>query len=554
MDTHFFAIDLTAPPVIATAVLMSFYKPVLFALVMSAWAWAVGSLDKDLDQFSLPRRTWNLGQLGVGILAVLVWLLIPLFWIGMLIAVMFMSGALLGYVIYRNGQVPPAQQWEISLQFIRDSIDKQQHKQATKRASVKLFDSKGQVLEIPPPTDPSASAHDAMETVLDAALPRHADRVDITVAAEGTEVMVTIDGVAFPQENLVDGRVGAALIDYLKKCAGLDVAERRRKQTGRISAESESDGRHAIDLAFAGSTRGITLRMMIDVASRNLIKFEDLGFLDSQKQLLRPLLEGTSGTVIVACPPHMGLTTTIYSMVDSHDPYTQSIVTLEEDVAFELEGVNHELVSHHSDATAVRDRLAALLRADPQVVMLSRVSDGKVAQMIAESSRDVRYYVGMRQPDTFAALKVWLKAAGNLQKGSAALSAIISQRLVRTLCSTCRVSYQPDPQALRKMNLPPDKVNQLYKQTGQVIVRDKPQTCTDCHGIGYRGRVGVFEIMVLDDDARHLIQAGKLDQLRAYLRKNKMLWLQEAALHKAVKGTTSISEITRAMAKQESSK
>jgi len=540
--------------VIATAVLMSFYKPVLFALVMSTWAWAVGSLDKDLDRFSLPRRTWNLGQLGVGILAVFVWLLIPLFWIGMLIAVMFMSGALLGYVIYRNGQVPPAQQWEISLQFIRDSIDKQQHKQATKRASVKLFDSKGQVLEIPPPTDPAAGAHDALETVLDAALPRHADRVEITVGAEGTEVMVTIDGVAFPQENLVDGRVGAALIDYLKKCAGLDVAERRRKQTGQISAESESDGRHAIDLAFAGSTRGITLRMMIDVASRNLIKFEDLGLLDSQKQLIRPLLEGTSGTVIVACPPHMGLTTTIYSMVDSHDPYTQSIVTLEEDVAFELEGVNHELVPHHSDATAVRDRLAALLRADPQVVMLSRVSDSKVAQMIAESSRDVRYYVGMRQPDTFAALKVWLKAAGNLQKGSAALSAIISQRLVRTLCSTCRVSYKPDPQALRKLNLPSDKVNQLYKQTGQVIVRDKPQTCTDCHGIGYRGRVGVFEIMVLDDDARHLIQAGKLDQLRAYLRKNKMLWLQEAALHKAVEGTTSISEITRAMAQQESSK
>ena len=140
------------------------------------------------------------------------------------------------------------------------------------------------------------------------------------------------------------------------------------------------------------------------------------------------------------------------------------------------------------------------------------------------------------------------------QKGGDALHAIISQRLVRTLCPTCRVAYKPDPEALRKMNLPSDKVSQLYKQTGQVIVRDKPQTCTDCHGIGYRGRVGVFEVMMMDDMARGLIRAGKLDQLRAHLRKNKMLWLQEAALHRAVEGITSISEITRALAKPEASK
>ena len=542
------------PTVLATAVLMSWFKPLFFAIVVSIWAWAVGSLDKDLDRFSLPRRTWNVAQMGAGALAVLVWLLVPIYWVGFLIAVMLMCGPLLGYVFYRNPRVPAGQQWELSLQFIQDSIDRQQHKQITKRASIKLFDGKGHPLEIPSPGDPALQAHAALEAVLDAALPRSADRIDVTVGGEGLEVVVYIDGVAFPQENLVDPRAGAALIDYLKASANLDLAERRRKQTGKILVESESDGRHALDLAFAGSTRGIMVRIQIDVASRNLIKFDQLGFLDSQKQVIRPLLKGSSGTVLVACPPHMGLTTTIYSMVDAHDPYTQSIVTLEEEVAFELEGVNHETVPAQSDTSAIRDRLAALLRADPQVVMLSRVADSKTAQMIAEASRDVRFYIGSRQADTFAALRAWLKAVGNLGKGGDALHAIISQRLVRTLCPTCRVAYKPDPEALRKMNLPSDKVSQLYKQTGQVIVRDKPQTCTDCHGIGYRGRVGVFEVMMMDDMARGLIRAGKLDQLRAHLRKNKMLWLQEAALHRAVEGITSISEITRALAKPEASK
>jgi type II secretory ATPase GspE/PulE/Tfp pilus assembly ATPase PilB-like protein len=128
---------------------------------------------------------------------------------------------------------------------------------------------------------------------------------------------------------------------------------------------------------------------------------------------------------------------------------------------------------------------------------------------------------------------------------------VLAQRLVRKLCLSCRAPFTPDPAALKKLNLPADRVGQLYRETGQVMIKDKPQQCPACMGMGFRGRVAVFETMVLDDEARKLIAAGQLDALRAHLRKQRMLWLQEAALARVVEGVTSIGEVQRALAKAE---
>jgi type II secretory ATPase GspE/PulE/Tfp pilus assembly ATPase PilB-like protein len=184
--------------------------------------------------------------------------------------------------------------------------------------------------------------------------------------------------------------------------------------------------------------------------------------------------------------------------------------------------------------------------------MVSKMSDVPTAKVIAGSASEIRFYAGMRGEDTFSTLKAWIKAIGNAKDAAAALGAILSPRLVRKLCPRCRIPFKPDPAALQKMNLPPDKVQQLYKPGGKVIVKkDIEEPCPDCMGMGYRGRTGVFEVMVLDDEARKLIAQGQLDQLRAHLRKQKMLWLQEAALTRVVEGVTAIAEIGRALAKEE---
>jgi type II secretory ATPase GspE/PulE/Tfp pilus assembly ATPase PilB-like protein len=225
-----------------------------------------------------------------------------------------------------------------------------------------------------------------------------------------------------------------------------------------------------------------------------------------------------------------------------------SVVTLEDQTAVEIEGVDHELIPPDADGEMLANMVAAVIRRDPRVFMLSRLSDPKVAYVLsAETAQESRFYVGVPAEDTMTALRKWVKAVGDADRAGHALEAVLCQRLVRRLCPTCRVVYKPDPAALKKMNLPPERISQLYKASGHVLVRDKPQVCPHCHGLGYRGRVGVFEVMVLDDRARSLIAEGQLEQLRAHLRKNKMLWLQEAGLSRAVEGVTSVSEVTRAM-------
>ena len=243
------------------------------------------------------------------------------------------------------------------------------------------------------------------------------------------------------------------------------------------------------------------------------------------------------------------MTSTINSLVNRHDPYTQSIVSLEEESELDLEGVTRETIEPNSPPEAIERRLAAILRSDPAVIMLNLVPDASLSRSIARASADVRFYFGLRYEDTFAALRVWLKAVGDDEMAASGLGAIVAQRLVRKLCPTCRVSYKPDPAVLKKLNLPAERVPQLYKHSGQVRVgRDRMEPCPDCLGMGYRGRVGVFEVMVLDDESRRTLATGQLDQFRAHMRRRKMLYLQESALLKVVEGLTSIGEVTRALA------
>jgi hypothetical protein len=169
----------------------------------------------------------------------------------------------------------------------------------------------------------------------------------------------------------------------------------------------------------------------------------------------------------------------------------------------------------------------------------------KVAALLAKSAEDIRFYLDFDQANALAALQRWIKLVGDRSLAGEAISAIVAERLVRRLCPKCRVAFKPDPQRLKKLGLPADKISKLYRASGKVEVKGHPQPCPDCRGLGYRGRVGVFEVMAFDNDARGYVAAGETDPLKNHLRKQKMMYLQEAALAKVVEGVTDIKEITR---------
>lgn len=535
-----------------TAVLMSIFKPIVVTIVLGFWATAVGRIDKDLLQHFFPRRQWNMILMLSGVLGFALWLFVGSFWIGLPIALLVLGGSLVAYVQFHNKRVREEHQWSFNPKtWAGEKFAAKRFADAQQRAVI-AFTTKAGVRQDVPTGDknPQAIAHQKAEEILGFALPRGAQRIDLTVGAQKATAVVIVDGVAYPAPEM-DNKTGVLMLDYLKGIAKLDVEDRRKKQVGELYLESGAEKKsHLIRVITIGSTREISATLLVDPNKQVAMRLQDLGLLPAQLKSLEPVLKETGKAVLVTCPPGNGMTTTLYACINQHDPYTQSVVTLEDEVAYEVEGVTHTVIKPGSDAQAISQALLVLTRRDPSVIMVSKVSDVPTAKVVAGSAGEIRIYAGMKGEDTFGSLKTWIKSIGNPKDAAATLAAIISPRLVRKLCTTCRIPFKPDPAALQKMNLPPDKVQQLYKPGGKVMVKKEEQVCNDCQGMGYKGRTGVFEVMVLDDDARKLIAQGQLDQLRAHLRKQRMLWLQEAALTRVVEGVTSIAEIGRALSKE----
>jgi general secretion pathway protein E len=145
-------------------------------------------------------------------------------------------------------------------------------------------------------------------------------------------------------------------------------------------------------------------------------------------------------------------------------------------------------------------------------------------------------------------LRDWIKMVGNVKEATKALRAATNQRLLRTLCPNCKQAYQPSEDQLKKLNLPAGRVEQLYRAGGQIQIKNKVQECPVCQGIGYLGQTGVFEVLLVDEEMRKLLAKGDLKGTLALARRNKMIYLQEAALAKVVSGETDMKEVIRVTA------
>lgn len=529
--------------------LLSWYKPLLFLLVIGGWAWVACRLDKDAAYFYLPRQSLNLALLGAAVVAVGLMLLIPYFWIGWVLAILILAGSILGYAWYRNQKVPAEAVWTFSMETFTRRLDDYQQAQAQKTAAVTLMKRDGSPLDVPHGDDPDAPAHTVLAALLEFVLERKGEQIDLAVDSQQVVVVARVDGVKYAQPAM-EPAVAVRLLAYLKRAADLDAAERRKRQVGTFQIIAEGLGKHQIQIETVGSTRGLRLTLRIDANKRVHMPLDQMGLLGRQQKQLHALIEAKGKVVIIAGPSHAGLSTTLYSLANQHDPYTSSVVALEHEAHTELEGVDHQQLADGATADQINDRLSAILRADPQTVLLSRLADARTAQIMARYAEEVRFYFTLPQDDTFTALRMWVKLVGDRKLAANGLGAIITQRLVRKLCTTCRTPYKPDPAALRKMNLPVKQVDQLYQASGQVMIKDKPRPCPDCHGMAYTGLTGVFEVMMLDDAARALLAANEVEPLRAHLRKQGMLYLQEAALRKVVDGVTDIKEVTRVLGDQ----
>ena len=238
-------------------------------------------------------------------------------------------------------------------------------------------------------------------------------------------------------------------------------------------------------------------------------------------------------------------------MLKQHDAFLSNIQTLERDPPIELEGITQNKLAANAGTGEETKQISWMISQQPDVMLIDRIDDPRTAIDLAKYSQDGhRVYVAMRAANTFDALAQWRKLIGDDKLAIDSLKLVVAERLVRTLCEACKVPYTPEPEALKKMNMSPERVTRLFQPRKEPMRDQKGNEiiCQFCQGLAYKGRTGVFELFKIDDEVRAAVQAGgTVNQFKGLFRKQKQRYLQEAALARVEKGDTSVEEVLRVL-------
>lgn len=536
--------ELLAQQVPINPTFVSPLKLVLMAVCFLSWILYAQWLDYDALRVNTYRIIWNLFGLALGIVGTLVLVLVPNFWIGMAIYLVLYIALVTGYTMHRNHLVRDEDKI-LTAKHISDLISGVGKSKEPKAINVRvqLRDHEGSRVAVPEDAEAREQFRLTQELLFDLLWIR-AEITTIVPAGENAKVMYHVDGLPRERDPLPREEADAILL-YLKTIAGLNLDEHRKPQRNKIQAQIGEDKKE-IEVRTDGSTAGekLTLRVYGD---ERFYKVDHLGFTEEQLEQVVALREEHNGLVLISGPTGSGVTTSIYSFTRSHDAFLNNIQTLEYRVELPIDNVTQTEYVANPERPFSAD-LQKLLRSDPDIIVLPEIRDQASAIITAEgANKNTLVYSTIPASSTFSALKKWIELVADPAKAAKPLRAITNQRLVRKLCPTCREGYKPDPNTLKKLNLPGDTV--LYRQgKPELDKRGNPIHCQHCQGIGYIGRIGIFDVLFIDDELRQAISAGKsIEEISAVAAQRGGLGLQKHAMAKVMEGKCSIQEITRVL-------
>ncbi len=542
----------------AALTLVSWWKPLVLLLPVIPWAWLVSNVfDKHAARFYLPREQWNAGHLAAGLVAILAAFLMPVpgaagFWAGLGAMILILGADVAVFVMVTNRDERVPEQHRLKLDFSKFGEARQAKAAAKKQGKVELVVKQpDKVLVAAPAMDtPEFEVRIAAEALVIRALDARAAQVELgpTGGKDGAYgAVMVIDGVAQRGETM-PGPAAAKVIDFWKNAAKLDLNDRRKKQQDDATVERAAKT-VKVRVSSIGSAAGQKLTLLFNPEQAVRRKTEDLGLLESQLEELRKITSTTEGVVLLAGQPDGGRTTAFYSVLKLHDAYTQNIQTVELEPQDSLEGIRQNKWDPQAEGPDFSTLTRSILRRDPDIVALAELPDQATAKEIVRADQTrTRCYVALRADGALQAILAWVKMVGEQGPAAECLRGVVAHKLIRKLCTNCRVPYVPSPDMLKKLGLPADKVKQLFKKGGQVIIKKDPETCPVCQGIGYVGLDGLYEVYALGEAERELIKAGNMNGLRAELRKKQLPTIAQVALRKAVDGTTSVEEVGRVTA------
>ncbi len=526
---------------------ISLWKLFLVVPFLIVWCRLLTWADKDAQVAYLPREWINLGNLGGLILASLLLFLIPYYFVGLALFIVIFGAEIGVYLTLRNAKVGLA---DLKKSFEKKDSPRQHARAAAALAnSLTFINAAGKALPVPTAEDRERSGYDGVQSLLMEPLLKNAERVELIPAADGTvATRFTVDGVAYNAQEL-DRSSAAQAIVYLKRGAGLNLEERRKPQTGLLRVTMGSF-RRELEIQTAGSAAGESLKVVVDPKKRHAFKHTELGFTPEQLQTVSDVIATEKGVVLAAAPRGQGLTSLLYALVRGHDAFMRHIVSVERAPEQELEGITQNPIPANASPAEELKQVDWVLSQLPDVVMINQIEEPRSAVAAAQYAKDKRVYVGLRAGNIFDALLQWRKMVGDDRLALESVTMVVCVRVLRRLCAACKTGFVPDPEVLRKLNLNPQRAARLYAARKEPL-RDKKGNavpCTFCHDLHYTGRVGIYEVLFVDEELRNLVlSGGSQNQMRAAFRKQRGRFLQEVGLEVAESGETSIDEVRRVL-------
>jgi len=368
---------------------------------------------------------------------------------------------------------------------------------------------------------------------------------DIHVHPYETKIQIRyrIDGILYDVLSL-NRNVLPLIISRIKVMAGMDIAERRLPQDGRCSVRL---GQREVDLRISTVPTSFGERSVLRLLDKStgLFGLDELGLWEDDLKRLDSLLNRSHGVIFVTGPTGSGKSTTLYASLNRINSAEKNVMTIEDPIEYQLEGISQMQVASKKGVTFV-NALRHVLRQDPDVIMVGEVRDIETARMVIQSSLTGHLvFSTVHTNDSAGTVTRLLDLGVEPYLVSSSLIAVMAQRLVRKVCPNCRQEYEPKPHELRELGLmsADAQLAEPLKNGGKFFVG---AGCDKCFDTGYRGRTGVYELMPISEEIRDLIyrreSAGVIKKvaLNAGLQTLRM-----DGARKVLAGITTISEVLR---------
>ncbi|QYK47382.1 MAG: Flp pilus assembly complex ATPase component TadA [Phycisphaeraceae bacterium] len=371
--------------------------------------------------------------------------------------------------------------------------------------------------------------------IIQTALKEGASDIHIEPSEKKVKVRFRIDGVLFEMMN-PPAAMGPAITSRLKIMAGLDIAERRVPQDGRIRC-TVSGRKLDLRMSTLPNTYGEkTVMRILDTRSIN-VQLEDLGFESATLEIWRKLIDAPHGIILVTGPTGSGKTTTLYSSLRQLDKNKMNISTVEDPVEYHLDGIT-QTQTHEKIGMSFAKALKALLRQDPDVIMVGEIRDLETASTAIQASLTGHLVLStLHTNDAPSSITRLVNIGVEPFLVGAATNGVLAQRLLRRLCTNCKAQEAPTEEMAEFLTMQGMESDTIWAAKG----------CDKCRNIGYSGRVGIYELLAVDDQLRDVIARNpNVSEFRRLCIERGMVALRDDGFRKVARGLTTVEEVLSA--------